>query len=262
MRDDPSHPGKHMDPETGIWSIREWGAECGRGFGRGYCWKPADTEAAPPRKPPASESGPHRKPPQSETRPSAIRPDAVQVELNYTDMKRAAAVGAMRQLTAVVNHLPDSHGRDGSEGWNGHIEGAAAEVAVGLHFHLDWSGDVEAHMVPDDSRLVHRFSRRLHGADQTLPDNGQLVEVRSAPEVWKRLIVRPDDADDRAFVLVVGSMPMLYIQGWMLGRNAKRDEWLADPQFRNTGRKRPDAFFVPSQKLMPAESLRDFLEAC
>ena len=32
MKDDPQHPGKHIDPETGIWPISEWGAECGRGF--------------------------------------------------------------------------------------------------------------------------------------------------------------------------------------------------------------------------------------
>lgn len=32
LRDDPAHPGKHIDPETGIWPIAEWGNECGRGF--------------------------------------------------------------------------------------------------------------------------------------------------------------------------------------------------------------------------------------
>jgi hypothetical protein len=31
-RDDPNHPGKHIDPATGIWPISEWGSECGRGF--------------------------------------------------------------------------------------------------------------------------------------------------------------------------------------------------------------------------------------
>ena len=29
---DPNHPGKHIDPETGIWPISEWGTECARGF--------------------------------------------------------------------------------------------------------------------------------------------------------------------------------------------------------------------------------------
>ncbi len=32
LTDDPNHPGKHIDPDTGIWPIREWGTECGRGF--------------------------------------------------------------------------------------------------------------------------------------------------------------------------------------------------------------------------------------
>ena len=29
---DPLHPGKHINPETGIWPISEWGWSCGRGF--------------------------------------------------------------------------------------------------------------------------------------------------------------------------------------------------------------------------------------
>ncbi len=34
MPEDPRHPGKHIDPETGIWPIAEWGGECYRGFVR------------------------------------------------------------------------------------------------------------------------------------------------------------------------------------------------------------------------------------
>jgi hypothetical protein len=29
---DPRHPGKHIDPATGIWPIAEWGPTCRRGF--------------------------------------------------------------------------------------------------------------------------------------------------------------------------------------------------------------------------------------
>jgi hypothetical protein len=29
---DPRRPDKHIDPETGIWPIREWGNSCYRGF--------------------------------------------------------------------------------------------------------------------------------------------------------------------------------------------------------------------------------------
>ena len=34
MRPDPKRPGKHINPETGIWPISEWGPECGRGLPR------------------------------------------------------------------------------------------------------------------------------------------------------------------------------------------------------------------------------------
>lgn len=28
----PEHPGRHLDPETGIFPIHEWAGECRRGF--------------------------------------------------------------------------------------------------------------------------------------------------------------------------------------------------------------------------------------
>jgi hypothetical protein len=32
MEQDPNRPDKHIDPETGIWPMEEWGSACGRGF--------------------------------------------------------------------------------------------------------------------------------------------------------------------------------------------------------------------------------------
>lgn len=32
MPADPKHPGKHINPETGVWPVCEWGFECMRGF--------------------------------------------------------------------------------------------------------------------------------------------------------------------------------------------------------------------------------------
>lgn len=32
MPPDLRHPGKHINPETGIWPTCEWGYECQRGF--------------------------------------------------------------------------------------------------------------------------------------------------------------------------------------------------------------------------------------
>ncbi len=31
MKEDPKHPGKSIDPATGIWPIWQWGYECQRG---------------------------------------------------------------------------------------------------------------------------------------------------------------------------------------------------------------------------------------
>jgi hypothetical protein len=32
MPEDPEHPGKHLNPETGCWPTSEWGQICGKGF--------------------------------------------------------------------------------------------------------------------------------------------------------------------------------------------------------------------------------------
>jgi len=32
LQPDPRCPAKHIDPQTGIWPISEWGAECRRKF--------------------------------------------------------------------------------------------------------------------------------------------------------------------------------------------------------------------------------------
>ncbi len=34
MKEDPKHPGKRIDPATGIWVIADWCFECQRGFVR------------------------------------------------------------------------------------------------------------------------------------------------------------------------------------------------------------------------------------
>lgn len=32
IAEDPKHPGKHLDPATGIWPLAEWGNSCYQGF--------------------------------------------------------------------------------------------------------------------------------------------------------------------------------------------------------------------------------------
>ena len=32
LPEDPNHPGRHIDPNTGIWPAAEWGSACQRGF--------------------------------------------------------------------------------------------------------------------------------------------------------------------------------------------------------------------------------------
>lgn len=54
MQPDPRRPGKHIDPETGILPIAEWGAACGRGFVHEPqpVIEPAPVREAPAKRPP------------------------------------------------------------------------------------------------------------------------------------------------------------------------------------------------------------------
>lgn len=94
------------------------------------------------------------------------------------------------------------------KGWREHIEGEAGE-RFGCKF-------LDRYYEPK----VDTFKR---GGDQA----GFEIRTRSRSDY--QLFVRPDDPDDRPYMLVRGVAPDFEAVGWMLGRDAKRDEWLGDP---------------------------------
>lgn len=74
-------------------------------------------------------------------------------------------------------------------------------------------------------------------------DIGRDIQVRTRSKHEWDLIVRPQDNDDDTFYLVTGVCPSFIVQGSILGRDAKRKEWLRDYG------KRPPAYFVPKRML-------------
>jgi hypothetical protein len=74
------------------------------------------------------------------------------------------------------------------------------------------------------------------------------VEVRSTQREDGRLIVRENDANDRLFVLVVGSPPNQRIVGGIFGKNAKKAVYI----HRGAGDK-ADCWMVPQDKLLPLD---------
>lgn len=143
--------------------------------------------------------------------------------LTWYEADIAAITGIRRQLKALEQGNPDCHGYSGL-GWDLHVEGAAAELAVAKARGVYWGAHVNVWSVAD---------------------LGARVQVRLRTQHHYDLIVRPDDADHHAFVLVTGRLPEYRIHGWIWGHEAKRSEW------RQTYGSRPAAYFVPQTELKP-----------
>jgi len=141
------------------------------------------------------------------------------VSLSTYEMMIAAEVGKMRMVSSIKSGYENQHGMP-SRNWDADIEGAAGEMAVAKALGLYWDCSVNSFKKPD------------------LPFR---IQVRTTHQ--KSLIVRPSDTDDDRFVLVRGYSPRFEIVGWILGREAKKQEWMAAPNGR------PAAHFVPSEAL-------------
>jgi len=87
------------------------------------------------------------------------------------------------------------------------------------------------------------------------PDIGDNIQVRQTDRWDGCLIVRDDDKDGQFYVCVVGRCPHFRIAGWMLGMEAKQDQWRRSP---NGG---PPAYFVPQENLYPFLDLKAELDA-
>lgn len=145
-----------------------------------------------------------------------------EVKLTKSECSIAAQVGAARHIEAMFKGL-----RNNVEGlgWNEHIEGAAAEMAFSKIFGLYWDGSVNTFKKPD----VEGF------------------QIRSTPLSNGRLIVRPRDSDKEVFVLMKGKIPEFICVGAILGGQAKKPEFLYNP---NGG---SPAWFVYGSQLHPVE---------
>lgn len=157
----------------------------------------------------------------------------MRVTLNYSEMIQAGQIGVCRQAANVAKGLKDRYGASPEDGWSLHITGALGEVAVAKAYNLFWHGTLGQ-----------------YGAT----DVGGLVEVRTCLKPSHSLILHPDDADERPFVLVHVAAPVCTILGWTLGKRGKDQRFWRDP---GTGR---PAFFVPRDALFQPESLKALIK--
>lgn len=154
---------------------------------------------------------------------------SVEVRLDWDEMMRGCTAGSMRVVRHLMkNDLDHKWGMSTALAFDNNCYGCLAELVVAKHLGVWWSGEG-----------LYEFS-----------DVGQ-VEVRYAHKRNFRLILHDDDLDDRPYVLVTGEGAggSFWIDGWIMGRDGKHDEWWEDP-----GTSRP-AYFVPRDQLRPIEDL-------
>lgn len=152
----------------------------------------------------------------------------MQVTLTPSELLLAASVGMRRHASHILRRTPDKHGAP--ESWDPDVEGCCAELAAAKALCAYWVASVD--------------HRERHAGD-ILTREGP-AEVRCGARPDARLIVHPEDPDDRRFILVTGRAPTFVVAGWILGRDAKQREWWADPTHNN----RP-AYFVDRRALRP-----------
>jgi hypothetical protein len=156
-----------------------------------------------------------------------------EIKLEWFELMMAANVGVTRRVVSLKNGLKSRLADSEPNFWAYEIEGAVAELVVAKVTNRYWDGS------------VNRFK-----ADG---DIGKLIQVRHTREHHNRLIVRPDDADDKPYVLVTGFNLVYRVPGWILGRDAKRPEWREAPV------NRAPAYWVKPQDLRPIDTLNEFI---
>lgn len=153
------------------------------------------------------------------------------VRLTPWEILLAAQAGLMRQVENIKLGRKPYHGAGSLNDWQLNIEGCLGEYALAKYLGVHWSGKGD-----------------FRGPD--VGGNGHPgCEVRVAMGDKRRLILHPEDGDNKVFWLVCGVNGSYRIKGWILGQNGKKEEWWTDP----TGKDRW-AFFVPQAALNDPES--------
>jgi hypothetical protein len=148
----------------------------------------------------------------------------VRVELTSNEFLTAALVGLSRRIVAAKSRQRSKFDYDG-DAWENDIEAAAAERAAAKGLVTYWPGSVNPGREASD-----------------LPGGW---EVRWCGREDAHLIVRERDDPERRYLLVTGQLGVYELRGWILGREARRDEW----------RRYEGVWFVPQPALRPVAQL-------
>ena len=149
----------------------------------------------------------------------------VQVKITSEEALQAAIIGLKRRIVSVDKCLFDNKRVDSA--WETDVEGAISEFVAAKFLGIEWQAGINTFHAPDVG----------------------LIQVRTTQRTDGKLIVRNDDSDDEAFVLVTGTYPNYFICGWLLGKEAKKEKWIYNPNNKGA------AWFVPQEALHDIHSL-------
>jgi hypothetical protein len=154
------------------------------------------------------------------------------IELTWGELHLAGTVGLMRLVSNLKNGRKDRYGLEHADlGADLEWRGAIGELAVAKYWNRFWYGSIGNYGVRDVGD----------------------AEVRTVTRPDHRLILHEGDRDNAPYVSVLvmrERLPHIALRGWINGIDGKQREFWSDP---NTNR---PAFFVPNDRLLPMEQLK------
>lgn len=149
-----------------------------------------------------------------------------EIELRPEEWYIGAYVGFRRHAHSLYRRNARALSGDSRDGWDMHIQGAMAEMAL--------------------AKYLGRFWALAREPDRTGGDVGPGIDVKWSRRADARLLVQRDDATDATYWLVTGGPPMFAVRGCITGGYAKQDKWWCEPV---PGR---PCFAVPQGELLDA----------
>lgn len=151
------------------------------------------------------------------------------VKLEFYEIYMGATVGVGRRLASMKREKTNKV-ENKDFGWHTDIEGACAEVAVAKHLNIFWDGSINTFKLPDVGEFQVKHTQYGNGS----------------------LIIRKEHDPGFFYILVTGTHPIFTIQGFILGGEGKKDEYLSNPNNTKDG----EAFFVPQKVLTDVDDLK------
>ena len=156
----------------------------------------------------------------------------ITIKLSAFELYQIACAAAMRRVSALSKTRRPQFGIGPDREWQADLEGLIGEYVLAKHCDRFWYPTVGK--LDTDEGDVHGF------------------QVRTT--AWRNgcLIVNKKDHDEDKFVLITGENTVgltWNIRGWMLGADAKRDEWWIAKQ------KDRYAYFVEQHELNEMETI-------